>query len=147
MGAIDTKTAGKCPVSGKMTLQGDETRLNPLIHNNPFPFYRALRAEKPVYYDPKLDVYLVTRYEDVLTILEDPITYSLEHGYQERYANGFVDELPLNALKKYEEELYSFIESRHPDVFRDILKKRELDGDLRGKMTKALEEFKSIFKP
>ena len=61
--------------------------------------------------------------------------------------NGCVDELPLTALKKYEEELYSFIESRHPDVFRDILKKRELDGDLRGKMTKALEEFKGIFKP
>jgi F-type H+-transporting ATPase subunit alpha len=61
--------------------------------------------------------------------------------------NGFVDELPLTALKKYEEELYSFIESRHPAVFGDILKKRELDGDLRGKMTKALEEFKGIFKP
>jgi F-type H+-transporting ATPase subunit alpha len=61
--------------------------------------------------------------------------------------NGFVDELPLTALKKYEEELYSFIGSRHPDVFGDILKKRELDGDLRGKMTKALEEFKGIFKP
>jgi F-type H+-transporting ATPase subunit alpha len=61
--------------------------------------------------------------------------------------NGFVDELPLTALKKYEEELYSFIGSRHPDVFGDILKKRELDGDLRGKMTKALEAFKGIFKP
>jgi F-type H+-transporting ATPase subunit alpha len=61
--------------------------------------------------------------------------------------NGFVDELPLTALKKYEQELYSFVESRHPDVFADILKKRELDGDLRGKMTKTLEEFKGAFKP
>jgi F-type H+-transporting ATPase subunit alpha len=61
--------------------------------------------------------------------------------------NGFVDELPLNALKKYEQELNSFIESRHPDIFVDILKKRELDGDLRAKMNKALEEFKGIFKP
>jgi F-type H+-transporting ATPase subunit alpha len=60
--------------------------------------------------------------------------------------NGFVDELPLTALKKYEQELYSFVESRHPDVFADILKKRELDGDLRGKMTKTLEEFKGVFK-
>ena len=60
--------------------------------------------------------------------------------------NGFVDELPATALKKYEQELYSFIESRHPDVFADILKKRELDGDLRAKMTKALEEFKAVFK-
>jgi F-type H+/Na+-transporting ATPase subunit alpha len=60
--------------------------------------------------------------------------------------NGFVDELPATALKKYEQELYSFIDSRHPDVFADILKKRELDGDLRAKMTKALEEFKGLFK-
>ena len=60
--------------------------------------------------------------------------------------NGFVDELPLTALKKYEQELYSFIESRYPDIFADILKKRELDGDLRAKMNKALEEFKAVFK-
>jgi F-type H+-transporting ATPase subunit alpha len=61
--------------------------------------------------------------------------------------NGFVDELPLTALKKYEQELYSFVESRHPYVFAEILKKRELDGDLRAKMTKTLEEFKGVFKP
>ena len=60
--------------------------------------------------------------------------------------NGFVDDLPLTALKKYEQDLYSFIESKHPDIFADILKKRELDGDLRAKITKALEEFKGIFK-
>jgi F-type H+-transporting ATPase subunit alpha len=61
--------------------------------------------------------------------------------------NGFVDELPLTALKKYEQEVYSFIASRHADIFADILKKRELDRELRGKMNKALEEFKGIFKP
>ena len=60
--------------------------------------------------------------------------------------NGFVDELPLTALKKYEQELYSFMESKHPDIFADILKKRELDGDLRAKMNKALEEFKGVFR-
>jgi F-type H+-transporting ATPase subunit alpha len=59
--------------------------------------------------------------------------------------NGFVDELPLAALKKYEQELNSFIESKHPDIFADILKKRELDSDLRGKLNKALEEFKGQF--
>jgi F-type H+-transporting ATPase subunit alpha len=61
--------------------------------------------------------------------------------------NGYVDELPATALKKYEQELYSFVESRHPDIFSDILKKRELDNDLRGKLKNALEEFKGIFKP
>jgi len=60
--------------------------------------------------------------------------------------NGFVDDLPLTALKKYEQELYSFVESRHPNIFADILKKRELDSDLRAAMHKALEEFKGVFK-
>ena len=60
--------------------------------------------------------------------------------------NGFVDDLPLSALKKYEQELYSFIDSRHPDLFADILKKRELDNDLRAKIRQALESFKAEFK-
>jgi F-type H+-transporting ATPase subunit alpha len=60
--------------------------------------------------------------------------------------NGYVDDLPVASLKRYEQELFAFISSRHPDVFADILQKRELDGDLRGKLNKLLEEFKGVFK-
>jgi cytochrome P450 len=92
--ANSAAAASQCPVTGAAAaLRGDESRLDPEIRNDPFPFYRALREQDPVYYDPKLDLYLVTRYEDAETVLRDPITYSLEHGYQDRYANGFVDEL------------------------------------------------------
>ena len=73
-------------------ITGNETRLDPLIRNRPFGFYRALREQQPVYFDPGLSVYLVTRYEDANAVLRDPDTYSLEHGYQDRYANGFVEE-------------------------------------------------------
>jgi cytochrome P450 len=75
-----------------MALKGGETRLDPAIRNNPFPFYRALRARDPVYYDPGLDLYLVTRYADAVKVLGDDETFSLEHGYQDRYANGFIEE-------------------------------------------------------
>jgi F-type H+-transporting ATPase subunit alpha len=61
--------------------------------------------------------------------------------------NGFIDDLPLPAIKKYEHELFLFLETKHPEIFADILKKREIDADLRSKMTQALEEFKVIFKP
>jgi F-type H+/Na+-transporting ATPase subunit alpha len=61
--------------------------------------------------------------------------------------NGFIDDLPLTAIKKYEQELFSFVESKYPDVFTDILKKREIDADLRAKTIKVLEEFKLAFKP
>jgi len=60
--------------------------------------------------------------------------------------NGFVDEIPLTALKKYEQELYSFVESKHPDIFAEILKKRELDSELSAKINKALDEFKAGFR-
>jgi F-type H+-transporting ATPase subunit alpha len=60
--------------------------------------------------------------------------------------NGFVDDLPAAALKKYEQELYAFVESRHPQLFADILKKRELDNELRERIKKVLEEFKGTFK-
>ena len=76
-----------------LAITGQESRLDPAIRNNPFPFYRALRAEQPVYYDPGLDVWLVTRYDDAVAVLRDAESFSLEHGYQDRYANGFVDEL------------------------------------------------------
>lgn len=78
-----------CPIK----LSGRESRLDPEIRANPYPFYRAMRAQAPVYYDPGLDVWLVTRYEDVQAVLRDDVNYSLQHGYQDRYANGFVDEL------------------------------------------------------
>ncbi len=79
--------------AGSMPLFGGESRLDPLIRRNPFPFYQALRKEERVYYDPKLEVYLITRYADALTVLRDDVTFSLEHGYQDRWANGFVEEL------------------------------------------------------
>jgi cytochrome P450 len=96
MSATDANSPApaKCPVAeGSLALNGGESRVDPLIRNNPFPFYRALRKQDPVYYDPGIDTYLVTRYEDCQKVLRDPVTFSLEHGYQDRYANGFVDEL------------------------------------------------------
>jgi cytochrome P450 len=73
-------------------LTGAETRLDPIIRNKPFAFYEKLRRSRPVYYDPGLDVFLVSRHEDAVAVLRDDVSYSLEHGYQDRYANGHVEE-------------------------------------------------------
>ena len=79
--------------SAMMDLNGDESRLDPLISSNPFPFYRALRKRAPVHYDPKLDVYLISRHDDVMAVLRDDEAFSLERGYQDRWANGHAVEL------------------------------------------------------
>lgn len=89
-----SKDAATCPVHGEtLELHGGESRLDPLIRNNPFPFYRALRKEQPVYYDPGLDVYLVTRYDDLVTVLRDDETFSVEQGYQDRWGGEHLAEL------------------------------------------------------
>lgn len=94
MNTMRSDNPARCPATDEiLKLRGGKSRIDPPIFNNPFAFYRTLRKQEPVYYDPKLDTYLVTRYEDVMTVLRDPVTFSLEHGYQDRYANGFVDEL------------------------------------------------------
>ena len=80
------------PDAGTLLLTGAETRLDPTIRNDPFPFYRAMREQRPVYHDPGLDVYLVTRHDDAVAVLRDDVNFSLEHGYQDRYANGHVEE-------------------------------------------------------
>ena len=59
--------------------------------------------------------------------------------------NGYVDSYPVSALKKYEEELMAFIESRHADILTDLRDKKALDDTVKPKLKKALEDFKGLF--
>ena len=43
--------------------------LDPEVLANPYPLYRQLREEAPVHWDPYLHAWVVTRYEDVITVL------------------------------------------------------------------------------
>jgi cytochrome P450 len=43
--------------------------LDPEVLANPYPLYRRLREEDPVHWDPYLHAWVVTRYEDVITVL------------------------------------------------------------------------------
>jgi cytochrome P450 len=43
--------------------------LDPEVLANPYPLYHRLRSESPVHWDPYLHVWIVTRYEDVITVL------------------------------------------------------------------------------
>ncbi len=45
--------------------------LDPEVLANPYPLYERLRTESPVYWDPYLHAWVVTRYADVITVLHD----------------------------------------------------------------------------
>ncbi len=92
--------AGLCPVSGEGAVDLAAMSLSdPAILAHPNAFYRAMRREDPVHYDSKLDMWLVSRYEDLQTVVKDPATFSLERGYQAQYAKGFSDEFRKIVIK------------------------------------------------
>jgi cytochrome P450 len=43
--------------------------LDPEVLANPYPLYQRLRTESPVHWDPYLHAWVVTRYDDVITVL------------------------------------------------------------------------------
>jgi F-type H+-transporting ATPase subunit alpha len=59
--------------------------------------------------------------------------------------NGYVDHLPEAAVRRYEAELYRFVDNRHPDLFEQIRTKKQWDDDLKAKANKVLGEFKEAF--
>jgi cytochrome P450 len=50
--------------------------LSPEQREDPFPVYALARREQPVFYASAFDLWVVTRYEDVLEVLKDHRTYS-----------------------------------------------------------------------
>jgi cytochrome P450 len=43
---------------------------------DPYPYYARFRREAPVFHAPKIDFWVVSRYEDIVSIVKDPETFS-----------------------------------------------------------------------
>jgi len=50
--------------------------LDPDYLADPYPYYARFRREAPVFYAPKIDFWVVSRYEDIVDIVKDPETFS-----------------------------------------------------------------------
>ncbi len=58
---------------------------------------------------------------------------------------GFLDDVPVNDVKRFQAELLEFVESRHPDIGRGIVEKGELPEELSGKLEAAIRDFRASF--
>lgn len=81
-----------CPVSGAGASLDDMSLTDPIIQAHPGEFYERMRGDDPVHYDEKLGMWLVSRYEDIVTLLRDPETFSDKMGYEAQYASGYFEE-------------------------------------------------------
>ena len=59
--------------------------------------------------------------------------------------NGYLDNVPVADVRQFETGLYAFIETRHPQLFRGIAEKKQLDDPLKAALDGALKEFVGEF--
>lgn len=55
--------------------------VNPQL-DDPYSFYKRARDEEPLFYSPLLNGYVLTRYQDILTVLKDPARFSSADNLQ-----------------------------------------------------------------
>jgi F-type H+-transporting ATPase subunit alpha len=58
---------------------------------------------------------------------------------------GLVDKLPVESLREFEAELYRFIDQNHPELWKEIREKKEIDEELKKTVDKGLKEFVKRF--
>ncbi len=59
--------------------------------------------------------------------------------------NRFLDDIAVEDVRRFESELYQFLDNSKPEVLQAIREKRELNDDIKGQLTNALKEFKERF--
>ncbi|NOX20576.1 MAG: F0F1 ATP synthase subunit alpha [Nitrospirae bacterium] len=59
---------------------------------------------------------------------------------------GFLDDIPVESIKAFEQGLLSYVRSQKQDLKKEIMEKKALDEDLKNKLNETIEAFKATFK-
>jgi len=59
--------------------------------------------------------------------------------------NGHLDEYPANASRKFEDDFFSFMESKHADIMKTIRETGKLEAETEKGLKDAIADFKKIF--
>jgi len=58
---------------------------------------------------------------------------------------GFIDKYDVEKVRIYEEQLLAFVESKHPDIMKEIEDKKVISPELEKKMKEVMTAFDSVF--
>jgi F-type H+-transporting ATPase subunit alpha len=59
--------------------------------------------------------------------------------------NGYLDDVPVDQVRKYEDDLYRFLDNRHPSILSNIAEKKVIDDAAKAQLEDALKEFNKEF--
>ncbi len=60
-------------------------------------------------------------------------------------ANKYLDAIPVASCRKYEADLYTFVDTNYSDLLKSIREKKAIDDAVRAEAIKALDAFKESF--
>jgi len=60
--------------------------------------------------------------------------------------NGYLDDIPVEEVRRFESEFLEFVRAEHPDVLKDLKEIGEITKELDDRIKKTIEEFKKNFK-
>ncbi|MBI5196094.1 MAG: F0F1 ATP synthase subunit alpha [Nitrospirae bacterium] len=60
-------------------------------------------------------------------------------------ANGYLDDIPVESIKKFEDELLKYMGDAKEDIRKEIREKKAIDEALKDKLAKSIDEFKKGF--
>jgi len=60
--------------------------------------------------------------------------------------NGHLDDIPTEAIAKFEEEFVAFCEKNYPDIEHNLKQERKISDEMQSRLKSATEEFKAQFK-
>jgi F-type H+-transporting ATPase subunit alpha len=78
------------------------------------------------------------QYQPVTVAKQILVIFAATHGY--------LDDLETDDCRKFEKNLYDFVEANHPAVLQKIAERKKLDDDLRAELRKVLDAFKEQFR-
>jgi F-type H+-transporting ATPase subunit alpha len=60
--------------------------------------------------------------------------------------NGFIDDVPVANVRRFEAELYVYAEGRHAATMKELAEKKAISDELKAKLEALIKEFKASFK-
>jgi F-type H+/Na+-transporting ATPase subunit alpha len=59
--------------------------------------------------------------------------------------SGFLDDMPVEQVRDFEQELYRYVDGANPGLLRTIMEKKVLDDSIKAEMTKVIQQCKEVF--
>ena len=60
--------------------------------------------------------------------------------------NGYLDDLPVESIKRFEREFLQFMKTHRPDILKEIHERKEITEETEQKLHEAVKEFKESFR-